>query len=55
MQRAEELLGVAFFMTVIGGLVFAVGIALSIYREKRLKLSEQIANREGLFRVMNWR
>jgi hypothetical protein len=38
-----------------GGLLFAVGILLSIYRERLLALPERIRGREGLFRVLNWR
>jgi hypothetical protein len=38
-----------------GTLVFACGIALSIYRERLLALPERIANREGVFRVFDWR
>ena len=54
-RRAEELMGVAIFMTIIGGLVFVVGIVLSMYREKLLELPDRIANREGVFRIMTWR
>ena len=38
-----------------GGLIFAAGIALSIYREKLLELPERFARREGLFRIIDWR
>jgi predicted membrane channel-forming protein YqfA (hemolysin III family) len=38
-----------------GALVFACGIALSIYRERLLALPERIAKREGIFRVIDWR
>ena len=54
-RRAEEMLGVAVFMTIIGGLVFLLGIALSIYRERLLELPNRIASREGMFRIINWR
>lgn len=54
-KRAEELMGVAIFMTIIGGIVFALGIALSMYRDKLLELPDKIANREGLFRILSWR
>lgn len=52
---AEELTGVAVFMTIIGGLVFAAGITLSMYREQLLQLPDKIANREGVFRIITWR
>ena len=38
-----------------GALLFALGVALSIYREKLLQLPERIVKREGVFRVLNWR
>jgi hypothetical protein len=53
--RAQELLGVSIFMTLVGGLVFGAGIVLSIYREKLLKLPDKIAKREGVFRIVSWR
>lgn len=46
---------IGVYLAIGGALVFAVGIALSIYREKLLKLPERIAKREGFFRIMNWR
>ncbi len=39
-----------------GGLViFLCGVLLSIYRDRLLALPSKIANREGVFRVMDWR
>jgi hypothetical protein len=38
-----------------GALLFAVGIALSIYRERLLALPEKIRTREGVFQVLSWR
>lgn len=38
-----------------GGLVFASGIALSVFREKLLVLPDQIAHRKGVFSMLNWR
>jgi hypothetical protein len=38
-----------------GALLFALGVALSIYREKLLRMPERIVKREGVFRVLNWR
>ena len=46
---------IGVYLAIGGALVFAVGIALSIYREKLLELPERIAKREGFFRIMNWR
>lgn len=54
-MRAEQLLGIAVFMAIVGGVVFALGVLLSIYREKLLALPDAIANRTGIFKIMNWR
>jgi len=54
-RRAEEMMGVAVFMTIIGGLVFVIGIVLSSYREWFLLLPEKLSRREGIFRVISWR
>jgi hypothetical protein len=43
------------YLAVGGGLLFAVGIALSVYRERLLALPEKIKGREGVFQVLNWR
>jgi len=43
------------YLAVGGGLLFAAGIALSVYRERLLALPEKIKSREGVFRVLNWR
>jgi len=46
---------VGVYLAVGGALVFATGIALSIYREKLLALPDQIARREGIFQIIQWR
>jgi hypothetical protein len=46
---------VGVYLAVGGAAVFAVGVALSIYRERLLELPERVANREGVFRILNWR
>jgi hypothetical protein len=46
---------VGAYIAVGGALVFAVGLLLSIYREKLLALPDQIAKREGVFQVIDWR
>jgi hypothetical protein len=51
----KQQVAVGVYLAVGGGLVFALGIALSIYREKLLELPNQIARREGIFTVINWR
>jgi hypothetical protein len=42
-------------LAVGGGLVFASGIALSVFREKLLALPDQIAHRKGVVSMLNWR
>lgn len=51
--RPEVAVGV--YLLVGGGLIFACGAALSVYRDRLLALPEQFARREGLFRVVDWR
>jgi len=46
---------VATFITVFGGLVFGLGLMLSVYRERLLTLPDRIKRREGVFRVLGWR
>lgn len=43
------------YLAIGGGLLFAAGVALSIYRERLLALPEKIKSREGVFQVLNWR
>jgi hypothetical protein len=48
-------LTVALLLTCGGGLIFGVGLALSVFRERLLQLPEKIRKREGVFRVLAWR
>ena len=50
-QQAE----VGVYLAVGGSLVFLLGLALSIFRDRLAELPDQIARREGIFRMMNWR
>jgi hypothetical protein len=43
------------YLAIGGGLLFAGGIALSIFRERLIALPEKINNRQGVFQVLNWR
>ena len=54
-QGLDEQWIVGVYLTVGGGLIFALGVGLSMYREKLLELPERISNREGVFRILNWR
>ncbi len=51
--RPEVAVGV--YLLVGGALLFGSGILLSIYRDRLLKLPEQISRREGIFRIIGWR
>ena len=46
---------VGVYLAIAGGVVFLLGIALSVYRERLLALPEQIAHREGIFKLLDWR
>jgi hypothetical protein len=51
--RPEVAVGI--YLASGGALVFAVGIVLSIYRDKLLEIPDHVANRTGVFRILNWR
>jgi len=46
---------VGVYLLIGGGLIFGLGVLLSIYRDRLLAIPEKIAKREGLFRVISWR
>jgi hypothetical protein len=46
---------IGVYLAVGGAVVFGLGVALSIYRDKLLELPEAISKREGVFRILNWR
>jgi hypothetical protein len=46
---------IGVYLTIGGGLIFALGVGLSMYRERLLQLPERISKREGVFRILNWR
>lgn len=46
---------IGVYMAVGGAIVFAIGILLSIYRDKLVEIPDQVANRTGVFRILNWR
>jgi hypothetical protein len=46
---------IGVYLAIGGAVVFGLGIALSVYREKLLELPEMAAKREGVFRILNWR
>jgi hypothetical protein len=46
---------IGVYMAVGGAILFAIGIGLSVYRDRLLELPDQIANRKGIFRILSWR
>jgi hypothetical protein len=46
---------VALFILGGGGVVFATGLLLSVFRERLAALPERYRNREGMFHVLKWR
>jgi hypothetical protein len=46
---------VGVYLAAGGAVVFGLGVALSVYRERLLELPELVAKREGVFRILNWR
>ena len=46
---------IGIYLAAGGGILFLVGLLLSLYRERLSKLPEQIKNREGVFRMIGWR
>ncbi len=46
---------VGVYLAVGGCLLFALGVSLSVYRDRLVELPTRIANRQGVFQIMNWR
>jgi hypothetical protein len=46
---------VGIYLAAGGAVVFAIGVILSIYRDKLLQIPDQVANRTGIFKILNWR
>ncbi len=46
---------IAILITVGGGLIFGTGLILAFFRDRLLTLPDRIKNREGVFKVLNWR
>lgn len=51
----SRLNAVALFILGGGGTLFTLGLLLSVYRDRLLTLPNRIKQREGFFRVLNWR
>ncbi len=46
---------VALVITIGGGVLFGLGLVLSVFREHLLTLPQRIKERQGVFRVLTWR
>jgi hypothetical protein len=51
----SRLNAIAIFIMVGGGSLFVLGLILSVYRDRLLTLPNRIKQRQGIFRVLNWR
>ncbi|MGD0769971.1 MAG: hypothetical protein ABSB42_17435 [Tepidisphaeraceae bacterium] len=52
-MRAQ--LAVGIYLAIGGGVIFALGVLLSIYRDRLLALPQRIRHHEGVFGVLAWR
>ena len=56
LRRAlDKLSNAALALLIGGGVLFALGLTLSVFRSFLLRLPEKIRRREGVFRVLAWR
>src|SRR5262249_23815228 len=55
LRLPEKLQATGIYLMIGGGVFFGLGLLLSIYRERLVKLPERIKRREGVFRVLAWR
>jgi hypothetical protein len=51
----ERLQTTALYIMIGGGVFFATGLVLAVYRDRLRTLPERIKRREGVFRVLAWR
>jgi hypothetical protein len=54
-NKIENVQLAAIWIAVGGGVIFATGILLSVYRDRLLTLPDQVKRREGIFKVLGWR
>jgi hypothetical protein len=55
MHDLNNVQAAALGIAIGGGVVFGLGLLLSVYRDRLLALPEKIKRREGVFRVLSWR
>lgn len=46
---------IGVYLAAGGAMIFMTGVILSIYRDRLLALPSKIANREGIFQIIDWR
>lgn len=51
----DRLDALAVIIAVSGAILFSTGLGLSVFRERLLALPQQIKERKGIFRVLDWR
>ncbi len=51
----DRLDAVATIIAVVGAILFGAGLLLSVFRDKLLALPQQVKDRKGVFRVLDWR
>ncbi len=54
-RLTERLTTLGVVILVGGGVLFGLGLVLSVYRDRLLTLPERIKRREGVFKVLAWR
>jgi hypothetical protein len=54
-RLTERLTTLGVVILVGGGVLFGLGLVLSVYRDRLLTLPERIKKREGVFKVLAWR
>ena len=46
---------IGVYLAAGGAIIFLTGVVLSIYRDRLLALPSKIANRQGIFQIIDWR
>ncbi|MCS7166179.1 MAG: hypothetical protein RMI91_01530 [Gemmatales bacterium] len=51
----RRLNAIAWFALVVGSVLFIAGLGIGVFRERLLALPEMVRQRQGIFRVLDWR
>jgi hypothetical protein len=46
---------VAVYMAIGGGSLFALGVVLSLFRDRIISIKDKVAQKEGVFEILKWR